>query len=77
MMRIAEIVKTTNNIHTHLQGLSLMHQGSGTARQTVETLAKSGIEAFDKSSVDDPLSMGFADQAANHLFTALPTNPTS
>jgi len=71
MMRIAEVVKAANYIHTGFQGLGFVYQGSGAPCQIIETLTKSGIEAFDESGVNDALALSFADQAVDHVFTAL------
>ena len=39
-----EIVETSNDKHTGVQGLRLLGQGSGSASQDIEPLTESGID---------------------------------
>ena len=75
MMRITKVVNAADDVHPRFKGMRFVYQGARPARQAIEALAKSSIEAFDKSGIDDTLALGFPDQIAHHLFTALNNVP--
>ncbi len=67
MMRMTEIIQTAHDIHTGFQGMDIASQGASSPGQTIETLAKGGVEPFNESGVDHTLSLGLADQALHHV----------
>ena len=75
MMRVTEVVKTADDIHSRFKGWSFAQQRPGAAGQAVEALAESSVEAFDKSGVDHTLALGFSDQGLDHGFSALNNAP--
>ena len=53
VMKIAEIVATTNDVHAGHERLGLLGQGAGAPGQPGKAGAKGGVEPLDVSGVDD------------------------
>ena len=71
MVRITEIVKTADDVHACFQSFRFANQAAGSAGQTMEALAKGGIEPFDERGIDHSLFLGLVDQPFDHLLSAL------
>ena len=67
----AEVVQTPNDIHASQQGLGLAGQGAGPPGQNVEPLAEGGIEPFNESGIDAPVTLRDLDQVPNLVSTTL------
>ena len=75
MVSVAEVVEATDDKHACFKGGCLTHQGAGSASQTIEPLAKSGVEPFNESGVDHALLLGLTNQALHHLLVTLNNAP--
>ena len=71
MMRMTEIVEAANHKHTGFQGLDFAGQGMRSPNKALETLAKSGIEMFDESSIDPACALRFLNEGLDHRIAAL------
>lgn len=57
-VKVAEVVKSADQIHTCDQGFRLLRQIAGTTYQGADPLAKGGVETFNESSIDTAPAVG-------------------
>src|SRR5258708_150980 len=65
-----QIVNRAEEIHTQMQGFLTTSQRPRTARQTSQTLAKSRIQALNKSRVDAATALRSAHECRYHEVAA-------
>ncbi len=75
MVGVTEVVQAADDVHARFQGFGFAHQSAGFAGQTIETLTKSSVEAFNERCIDRTMSLGLEDQALYHQLSALNDAP--
>src|SRR5512134_1991139 len=66
-MQVAEVVETTDDRHSRVQGCRLVRQGARAPGQRIKSLAKGRIEPLDEGGVDGALPLGGVNEVLNHL----------
>src|SRR5262249_37078445 len=67
----AEVVDTTNKVHSRLQGLALLGQRSRAPGQAVKTTAKGPVYALNESGVDRAFALRLFDHLCDGLLRPL------
>jgi len=67
----AEVVDTTNKVHSRLQGLALPGQRSRAPGQAVKTTAKGPVYALNEGGVNVPFALRLSDHLRDRFFCPL------
>lgn len=67
----AEVVDTTNEVHSRLQGLALSSKRSRASGQTVNTTAKGSVNSLNESSVDVAFALCLFDHLGDCVLCSL------